>query len=186
MGAVFLHQLKYIIGEEAFYKGMRQYFNTWKFRHPEPNDFIRIMEKVSGLQLKWYLSYWTNTTKHIDYGIKTIIENEGKTFITLERVGEFPMPVDLVITYKDGTKSLYYIPLSEMLGNKSIEDKTMERSDLVAWPWVNPSYTLSVNHTMADITSIEIDPSLRMADKERKNNKLDLTQSLTPYQSKTR
>src|SRR5690606_5526183 len=186
MGAVFLHQLKYIIGEEALYKGMRQYFNTWKFRHPEPNDFIRIMEKVSGLQLKWYLSYWTNTTKHIDYGIKTIIENEGKTFITLERVGEFPMPVDLVITYKDGTKSLYYIPLSEMLGNKSIEDKTMERSDLVAWPWVNPSYTLSVNHTMADITSIEIDPSLRMADKERKNNKLDLTQSLTPYQSKTR
>ncbi len=52
MGTVFLHQLKYIISEETFYKGMRTYYNSWKFKHPEPNDFIRVMEKASGLQIK--------------------------------------------------------------------------------------------------------------------------------------
>ncbi len=174
MGTVFLHQLKYVMGEEAFYKGMRRYFNTWKFRHPEPNDFIRVMEKVSGLQLKWYLNYWVNTTKKIDYGIRNVIGRGDKTYITLERAGEFPMPVDLVVTLKDGTKHLYYIPLGEMLGSKEIEDKTMQRTDLVAWPWVNPTYTLDVNYDASAIDSIEIDPSMRMADIDRKNNHVDL------------
>ena len=52
MGTVFLHQLKYIIGEEIFYKGMRQYYNTWKFKHPEPNDFITGNGKSIRLAIK--------------------------------------------------------------------------------------------------------------------------------------
>jgi aminopeptidase N len=114
---------------------MRLYYNSWKFKHPEPNDFIRVMEKVSGLQLKWYMSYWVNTTKKIDYTIKTVLEKEGNTYVTLERAGEFPMPVDLVVTYKDGSKELFYIPLNETLGSKPVEDKNLKRTDLTAWPW---------------------------------------------------
>ncbi|MEO1654301.1 MAG: M1 family metallopeptidase, partial [Bacteroidota bacterium] len=40
-GSVFLGQLAYIVGQEVFEKGMIEYFNTWKFRHPIPNDLIR-------------------------------------------------------------------------------------------------------------------------------------------------
>jgi hypothetical protein len=182
MGTVFLHQLKYIIGEEVFYKGMRQYFNTWKFKHPEPIDFVRIMEKVSGMQLKWYHSYWINTTKRIDYGIKNTLDNGTETYVTLERIGEMPMPIDLVVTYKDGSKEMFYIPLSEMLGNKGIEDKTLPRNDLEAWPWVNPSYIVKINKRSSEIATIEIDPSLRMADIDRKNNLVDLTENLKQYE----
>lgn len=186
MGAVFLHQLKYIIGEDVFYKGMRQYFNTWKFRHPEPHDFIRVMERVSGIQLKWYLSYWVNTTKKIDYGIETVVEKGGSTLVTIKRVGEFPMPVDVVVTFADGTKELFYIPLNEMLGSKPVEYKDMGRQDLEAWPWVNPTYTFSVSSKPSEITSIEIDPSRRMADVDRKNNVVELTNGLKQYESKTK
>jgi hypothetical protein len=185
MGAIFLHQLKYVIGEETFYKGMRGYYNTWKFRHPEPIDFIRVMEKTSGLQLKWYLSYSINSTKRIDYGIKTVIENEG-TFVTLEKIGEFPMPVDLMVTYTDGKKELFYVPLNETLGKKQIEDKSITRTDLPAWRWVNPTYTLKINRRSSEIASIEIDPSMRLADIDRKNNKADLSQGLKAYQDTTR
>jgi len=186
MGTVFLHQLKYIIGEQAFYKGMRQYYNTWKFKHPDPNDFIRIMEKVSGLQLKWYLSYWINTTKRIDYGIKSVLDNGSETYVTLERVGEFPMPVDLYITYKDGTSEIYYVPLNETLGNKQVEIQSVGRTDLESWPWVNPSYVVKVNRKSAEISTIEIDPTLRMADIDRKNNKLDLNHALKAYTNPTK
>jgi hypothetical protein len=182
MGAVILHQLKYIIGEENFYKGMRQYYNTWKFKHPEPNDFIRVMEKVSKLELNWYLNYWINTTKRIDYGIKHVLDYNSETFVTLERVGEFPMPIDLLVTFKDGTSELFYIPLNETLGNKPVEDKQLARTDLQAWPWVNPTYTVKIGKRSADITSIEIDPSLRMADIERKNNKVELTEALKQFE----
>lgn len=186
MGTVFLHQLKYIIGEEVFYKGMRRYYNTWKFKHPEPNDFIRIMEKVSGLQLHWYLNYWVNTTKQIDYSVKTVISTSGETYVTLERLGEFPMPVDLMVTYKDGSQELYYIPMNEMLGNKPVENKTIQRLDLEPWPWVNPVYTLKVNRKAEDITLIEIDPSMRLADINRNNNKADISKGLEAYQDKTK
>jgi hypothetical protein len=186
MGTVFLHQLKYVIGEENFYRGMRRYYNTWKFKHPEPNDFIRVMEKVSGMQLKWYLSYWMNTTKRIDYGIRNVLENGTETYVTLERVGDMPMPIDLMVTYKDGTQELFYIPLNETLGNKPVENKNVQRADLEAWPWVNPSYNVKVNRRASEIASIEIDPTLRMADIEKKNNRVDLSASLKAYEDPTK
>ena len=186
MGTVFLHQLKYIIGEKNFYRGMRRYFNTWKFRHPEPTDFIRIMEGISGLQLKWYLNYFINTTKTVDYGIGTVIGNQGSTFVNLVRQGEFPMPVDLVVSYKDGAQELFYIPLSETLGTKPVEDEHILRNELVAWPWVNPTYTVRINRKPEEIASMEIDPTERMADVNRKNNKVDLTDAFKAYEDPTK
>src|SRR5690606_4584521 len=69
-GAVFLAQLGYLIGEKNRDKGMLRYWNTWQFKHPNPNDFIRVMEKQSELELDWYKEYWVYSTKNIDYGIK--------------------------------------------------------------------------------------------------------------------
>ena len=186
MGAVFLHQLKYIIGEPNFYKGMLRYYNTWKFRHPEPIDFIRVMEKTSGMQLKWYLSYWVNTTKRIDYGIKNVLSDADATFVTLERVGEFPMPIDLLVTYTDGTTELFYIPMNETLGNKPAESTTQARVDLETWPWVNPTYTLKINKPAKSISTLEIDPSMRMADIDRKNNRMELGAEMKAYEDPTR
>lgn len=173
-GAIFLHQLKYIIGEDAFYRGMKLYYNTWKFRHPEPNDFIRVMEKVSGLQLHWYLRYWIYSTKKIDYEIANLSESEKGTSISLNRVGEFPMPIDLLITYQDGTQELFYIPLNETLGSKPVENTSIKRTELDSWPWVNPSYSFVIDRKLADIKTVEIDPTLRMADVNRKNNVINL------------
>lgn len=186
MGSMLLNQIKYIMGSENFYRGMRNYYNAWKFRHPEPNDFIRVMEKTSGMQLRWFMSYWVNTTKRIDYGVKSIFERDNVTFITLERISELPMPVELLVTYRDGSKELHYIPLNETVGSKPLEDKSVKRVDLEAWPWVNPAYTLAIGKPSAEIASIEIDPSMRMADIDRKNNKVDFAKDLKAYSNPTR
>lgn len=186
MGSVFLSQLKYIVGENNFYSGMRRYYNTWKFRHPEPNDFIRIMEKESGIQLRWYFSYFINTTKTIDYSVQSVVEDQGSTFVTLARTGDFPMPIDLVVTYRDGTREMYYVPLSEMLGNKPVEDVSTLRNDLVAWPWVNPTYSLRISRAPEEIQSIEIDPSGRMADVKRKDNRIEFSGTFRGYQDPTK
>ncbi|MBL7874676.1 MAG: M1 family peptidase, partial [Cyclobacteriaceae bacterium] len=184
MGSVFLHQLKYIMGTDNFYRGIKLYYNTWKMRHPEPNDFLRVMEKTSNLQLHWYYRYWIQTTKRIDYGINLVAEKEGSTMIELQRVGEFPMPVDLLVKYKDGSEELIYIPLNEMMGGKPKENST-KRTDLTPWPWVNPTYTFSLPTKVGKIESIEIDPSLRMADISRKNNKVILSE-INAYKDPTK
>lgn len=181
MGAVYLHQIRYIIGEDNFYKGMQRYFNTWKMRHPEPNDFLRVMEKTSGLQLKWFANYWLYQTKRIDYGVKSAVEEAGATNVTLERIGQLPMPIDLVVTYKDGKKELFYIPLNETFGSKPVEDKTMARTDLNEWYWTSPNYTFKISKPLSEIALIEIDPQMRMADIVKDNNKFDpAAQNLKP------
>jgi hypothetical protein len=184
IGAVFLEQLKYIIGPEAFQKGMLLYYNTWKMKHPTPNDFVRIMEKVSGMQLQWYLRYWIGTTKRIDYSVSLVADKEDGTIVQLQRIGEMPMPVEVEVTLKNGTKQQYYIPLNETLGNKP-KPANSSRMDQIAWPWVNPTYELKITAKSSEIQTIEIDPSLTMADINRKNNKIDLS-NLSAYQSPTK
>lgn len=169
-GAVFLSQLEYIIGKEAVAQGLLQYYDQWKFRHPNPNDFIRIMEKITGLELDWYLEYFVNTTHTIDYSIKTVESNNNRTLVTLERIGRVPMPLDVVVTYKNGTKEWYYIPLRVMRGEKKEEIPETKRVLKSDWAWTYPAYLLEIPSNSEEIKSIEIDPSQRMADVNRNNN----------------
>ena len=168
-GAVSLAQLGYIIGEEARDRGLLRYFDEWKLKHPDMNDFIRVMEKTSGIELDWYYDYWVNTTKTIDYGIQKAEAQDNGTSVTLERIGKMPMPVDLVVTKKDGSQIMYYIPLGMMRGEKANESG-MERKLMQDWFWTHPTYQLSIDIPMENISSIEIDPSERMADVNRDNN----------------
>jgi hypothetical protein len=81
------------------------------------------------------------------------------------------MPIDLMVTYKDGSKELYYIPMNELVGGKPKEG-SVPVVICEAWPWVYPTYTVKINKKLSDIESLEIDPSQRMADIDRKNNKV--------------
>ena len=169
-GAVWMSQMGYVIGEEARDKALLQYFEDWKFKHPNPNDLLRVFEKVSGLELDWYNEYFVYTTKQIDYGIQSVLKEGDNTKITLERVKQMPMPLDLVITYKDGTKEVHYAALRMMRGEKPAEtdDQRIVHPD---WPWTHPTYEITVDRPIEEIASIEIDPSGRMADTDRDNNK---------------
>lgn len=178
-GAVFLNQLGYVIGQENMMIGMRRYFNTWKFKHPNPNDLMRIMEKVSGIELDWYFEHFINTTNTIDYGIKNIRKNGEGSVVVLERKGDMMMPIDLEIEYLDGTKEIYYIPLRMMRGEKPAEDKETVRLTQEVWPWTNPTYEFQLNKGLKNIKRVQIDPTDRMADIDRENNIMARTNELT-------
>lgn len=168
-GAVFLVQLGYIIGPENLSKTLKRYFEDFKFKHPTPNDFIRTAEKVSGFELDWYLTDWTMTTNTIDYGIKTV-ENVGKNSkITLERIGLMPMPIDLYVTYEDGSQELFYIPLRMMWGIKPNPFTELKRSVLEDWAWAYPTYTFEIKNGKK-IKNMIIDATQRMADVNPENN----------------
>lgn len=173
-GSVFLTQLSYIIGKEHFDKGMKRYFETWKFKHPDPHDFIRIMEMESGIVLDWYLEYWIYSTKTIDYGIQKVFDSADVTYITLERFGNMIMPVDLEIMDHQGNLKAFYIPLEIMRGEKPNEYPGVEWHVAPDWSWTNPTYTLAIPGSTNGIKSITIDPSKRMADIKRENNHLEM------------
>lgn len=164
-GAVFLGQLGYLIGEDNLKKTLNRYFNDWKFKHPTPNDFIRVAEKVSGAELSWYLNDWTRTTNTVDYGIKDVNVTEGKTIVTLERIGLIPMPLEVKIDYKGGSSETFYIPFRLMRWQKPDAGKVVDD-----WAWAYPTYELEIPTTQYAVEKIEIDPSGLMADVDRENN----------------
>ena len=168
-GAIFLRQLGYIAGEANVSATLKEYYRQWRYKHPTPNDFTRVAEKVSGLQLQWYKEYMLNTTKFIDYSIDSLWEEGGFTKIRLKRIGEMPMPIDLELQFRDGSSEMHYVPLSLMFGEKPAESGA-HRTVHEAWPWTNPFYILSTTKKLRDIRSVEIDPSNRMADVDARNN----------------
>ncbi|MBT5099495.1 MAG: M1 family metallopeptidase [Polaribacter sp.] len=157
-GSMFLSQLEYVIGAENVAKGLKKYFTDFSFKHPTPNDIKRTMEKVSGIHLDWYLNEWIQTTHTIDYGVKTV----NGTEVTLERIGQMPMPVDVDVTYVDGSTESFNIPLRVMRGNKPTAATVLED-----WAWAHPTYTFQTAKT---IQSVVIDNSKLMADVNDDNN----------------
>ena len=168
-GAVFLGQLGYIIGTENLFKTLQIYYAEYKFKHPVPNDVRRIAERVSEIQLRWYLTDWTQTTNTIDYAIESVVPEKSITQINLKRIGLMPMPLDVLVKYKDGSHEFYYIPITLMRGEKENPYEapwTVEKD----WSWANPKYTFSIDRKTDEIDFITIDPSYYMADVDRDNN----------------
>ncbi len=172
-GATFLGALGYIVGDAVRDNILMNYYNTWKFKHPNANDFTRVAEKTSGIQLQWFKEYWMNSTKTIDYGLNDIQVGKQGAIVSIQREGKMPMPIEVLVTYKDGTSELHYIPLDLMLASKIAED-AQNRIVHEEWKWVQPNYTFETLKPLSQLKSIEIDPSQRMPDVNRTNNKLEI------------
>jgi aminopeptidase N len=167
-GAIFLNQLGYIMGYENLFSTIKRYYNEFKFTHPTPNDFKRVAEKVSGMQLEWYLNDWTQTSKTIDYGVEEVISVGNKTEVVLTRVGQMPMPVEVVVELTNGTQKMYYIPLEMMRGEKSFDEKGV--TVLSDWRWVDPSYVFTIDERKGKIKSVRLNDDGLVADVDISND----------------
>lgn len=172
-GGTFLGVLGYVMGDAKRDELMLNYYNTWKFKHPNANDFIRVAEKTSGLQLQWLKEYWVNSTKTIDYGLNDIQVSGQAALVSIQRIGKFPMPIEVLVTYKDGTSELHYMPLDLMLGGK-VQEGAIKQINHAAWKWTHPTYSFETTQPLSALKSIEIDPSHRLPDINRSNNKIEI------------
>lgn len=84
------------------------------------------------------------------------------------------MPIDVLFEFKDGSRLMAYIPMYLMFGEKPVEEPSIPRNTYEAWKWTHPTYTFEIDKKITELKLIEIDPSQRMADIERKNNKLEI------------
>ena len=168
-GAVFLGQLGYIVGKDNLYKILQTYYDEWKFKHPLPNDLRQIAERVSGLQLQWFLTDWTQTTNKIDYAVSAVNTVEKGSQILLKRKELMPMPLEVLIQYKNGETELHYIPISLLRGEKE-NPYTIDWIVQKDWNWANLEYSFVVDKPKEEIQVIVIDPSNLMADIDKNDN----------------
>ena len=171
-GSVFLSQLGYIIGKDNLDKTLKRYYEEFKFKHPTPNDFKRVAEKVSDMELEWYLNDWTRTDHKIDYGLD-ISSLQTDRVITLKRKARMPMPLDVEVSFSDGTKDMYYIPTDLMHGNKKFNSNNVYY--MQPWTWASPEYDFVVQGNKK-VVRVEIDPSKRLADYNQMDNSIDIVE----------
>ena len=165
-GEVLLAQLGAIMGDAARDEGLKTYFKEWAFKHPGPTEFKRVMEKTCGMDLDWYFQYFMQTTHQIDASIESIEAGNDTLTITLARPGVMPMPVDLLVTYTDGSEDAFHIPLVMMRGHRPLEENEFLLDD---WAWTHPTYTIEWP-TSKSIQRVDIDPLRKTADVHRANN----------------
>jgi len=169
MGSMVPAILEYIVGEKSFENAFKVYFNTWKFKHPNPNDFKRVIEKETGIELGWFMNEWIGTTHHVDYAISDVNEQGENTLVSLINKGTMPMPTEVFVTYKDGSNEIFYFPLRVMRGNKK-EFGNIKTTTVSDWPWTNPKKELRIPKPMSSIQSIELNKSKRVPDIDQLND----------------
>ncbi len=169
-GQTYLYQLKSWLGEETFYRGMKRFYNQFQFQHPTPSDFLSIMEKESGMILDWYNEYFVNTTKTIDYSVENVYEENNANIVSIRRIGDMPVPIEVEIETMDGQFQYWYIShdLTRQM-QYPIKGTEIQWISAPFWNWVENKY-LIVLPQGKQIKKVTIDPYRNWADIERENN----------------
>lgn len=100
--------LRQTLGKETFDRTFREYIKRWNGKHPIPYDFFNTFNKVSKENLDWYWKPWFFKRGYPDLAIKNVEADGNKVKITISRVGDIPIPVNLNITDSDDSISNIY------------------------------------------------------------------------------
>ena len=99
-----------LLGYEKFHHCMTEYMNRWKGKHPAPFDFFQTWNDASGQNLDWFWKPWFFDWGYPDLGIQGVVRDEAANcqVILVERKGNIPVPIHLVVEYTDGTKAIVH------------------------------------------------------------------------------
>lgn len=137
-----------ILGPEVFDEAFKDYIESWAYKHPQPADFIRTMEAVSGQDLDWFFRAWIYDDAVLDQAIVSVQRTADTTVVTVENRGGIPMPLEVRLLYRDGGEERH---------SASVD----------AWK-VDGTYVLQV--VGGAVKQVQLDPDGALPDINRSNN----------------
>ena len=174
--AAMLYNLQYVLGDELFLEAMQNYFQTWKIAHPYFNDFRNSVINYTKVDLNWFFDQWLETTKDIDYAIKSAKKLKGSDElfeITFERKAAMQMPIDFTVIPKSGNAKEYHIPNTWFV-------KKTDATVLDKWYGfgkIHKEHSVVIR-SPEGIKDVIIDPTNRLADAYMVDNSLHKNISL--------
>jgi len=139
-----LHMLRTQLGEANFWKGIRKYYSAFAGKNAVTDDFRKIMESVSGKDLKQFFSQWLEKPGHpilqVDWkydeqkkqALVTVIQKQA---VEGAREGLFQFP--LVIQFENEEGVMYKSALVK------------ERQTVFAAPMETPPLKVNIDPNMA-------------------------------------
>ncbi|MCB9835211.1 MAG: M1 family metallopeptidase [Phycisphaera sp.] len=141
-----------ILGPDRFDEAFGEYIRRWAFKSPKPEDFFRTMEDAAGADLAWFWRGWFYEAAALDQAIGSVTAKprRGRVGVEINNLRRMVMPVDMLVTYDDGSTERRRIPV-----------EAWARTDSFPTRWDSGGKS---------ITRIELDPDKWLPDVDRSNN----------------
>jgi hypothetical protein len=141
-GAMVLHMLRRLVGDEAFFAGLRDFYATWRYSKAGTDDFRVAMERASGHPLGRFFDGWIYGSAIPTVRFSSSVTGNALT-VRFEQKGDvFDIPITVTLTYADGTSSDIVVPVTQ---------KTVERTI----PLKGPLRSVETNRDNAALVEIE-------------------------------
>ncbi|WP_340113942.1 M1 family metallopeptidase [Maribellus mangrovi] len=112
----FLHMLRHQLGEETFFKGLRNYYAEYRNTTALTADFKNVMEEVSGKDLQSFFDQWLRRAGHPVLSWSWEQNSDMKVELKLQQIQEgfdFAFPLDVAVIYKDDSREIQTINVEQ-------------------------------------------------------------------------
>jgi hypothetical protein len=141
-GAMVLHMLRRLVGDEMFFAGIRSFYQEWKFKKAGTDDFRKVMEKASSRDLQRFFDTWVYgfTVPHVKFTYH--IAEDVATIRFEQHADPVDVPLTVTVTYASGATENIVVILA---------DKHTERTI----PLKGPVRTIAANADNAALVEID-------------------------------
>ncbi len=146
--AVILGALREVVGDDVFLQAFRDFFESWKFKHPQPWDFFNTFERHAGADLDWFWRPLFFETDVLDHAVESVAYVGGETTITIRDNGDVILPTPVTITMEDGSVTQKLVAPREWLDGGRIQYLTVD----------------------GRVSKVELDPEFTFPDVNRDDN----------------
>jgi hypothetical protein len=161
-----LSMLGGVVGDTAVWRAHSEYAHAWRFKHPSPWDYAFFMSNALHADLGWFWYYWLFTTESVDGSIERVMNDGGRTAVTVRQDGQMPSPVVLKVQLAPGGGA---IPSSANVKPVGSDEA------LVTFPvdvWFNGNHTFTANLDFGGRRAVKVmlDPGCRFPDRDPSDN----------------
>ncbi|MEP6684101.1 MAG: M1 family aminopeptidase, partial [Parafilimonas sp.] len=121
--------LKDLLGDDLFKTALHHYMNNWNGKHPIPWDYFYSINTGSKQNLNWFWNNWFFSNNYIDLKVKSAQSKNNKTTVTIENIGGFAIPFDVVLISKDGKETRQHFTPSVWSKNEKIISVTFDNNE---------------------------------------------------------
>ncbi len=128
-GAVVLQMLRHLVGDDAFFRGLREFYHAWAYTKAGTDDFRQTMEKASGRDLSRFFETFIYGTAIPRVKFSSRLMGDGTTLVRFEhRADVTDLPVTVRVNYMNGSSEDFIVPVSERVVERRIALKSAVRS----------------------------------------------------------
>jgi Peptidase family M1 domain len=118
--AMVLHMLRRLVGDEAFFAGIRSFYAEFKYKKAGTDDLMKAMQQASGRDLSAFFETWifgsTIPTASFSYRV-----DGGRVILRLEQIGPpVEFPVGIRLTFASGRTDTIILRARDQVTEQSV------------------------------------------------------------------